>query len=66
MLGKPYLEEVSFLFLYTCTIHDAQVIKTGNHKNVLVDRHHCAGKVVASGEGSGSPKSPPHHRNVFF
>lgn len=65
MLGRPYLVEVSFLFLYIC-IHDAQVIKTGNHENVLVDMHHCAGKVVASGEGSGSQNPPPHHRNVFF
>lgn len=66
MLGRPYLVEVSFLFLYICTIHDAQVKKTGNHKNVLVDGHHCAGKVVASGEMSGSPKSPPPTIEMFF
>lgn len=53
MLGRPDLVEVSFLFLYIF-IHVAQVIKTENHENVLVDRHHCTGKVVASGEGSGS------------
>lgn len=58
MLGRPYLVAVSFLFLYIC-IHDAQVIKTGNHENILVARHHCAGKVEASREGSESQNSPP-------